>query len=89
MPKRKARRRPFELQTLRFKRELGGLKEVRPSTTARVDKCGVLQDCLGGAGPMYPNLRKGWFRGASAGGLGTHTRARARVRTHTREIDDR
>ena len=48
MPKRRAHRRPFELQTLHFRRERGGPKEVNPSTTARVDNYKVLRDCLGG-----------------------------------------
>merc|ERR1711966_309627 len=57
--KRGARRRTFELQTLRLGRNGGAPKEVTPSTTARVDNNEVLRGCLGGRDLRIPNLREG------------------------------
>ena len=50
VPKRGARRRPFELQTLRFRSERVGPERGPPKycTTVRVNKFGVFRDCLGG-----------------------------------------
>ena len=47
-------------------------KEVRPSTTALIDKCGVLRGCLGGGTYISQSPRRA-NRGASAGWLGRRT----------------
>jgi len=77
--KRGARRRPFELQTLRSGRNGGAPKEVTPSTTARVDNDEVLRGCLGGGTYVSQPPRRA-NRGASKnGGQDTHTH----THTHT------
>ena len=80
--KRGARRRPFELQTLRLRRNGGGAKEVTPSTTVRVDNDEVLRGCLGGGTYVHiPTSAKGGPRSLA------EWRAR-HTHTHTLEIKE-
>ena len=71
--KRGARRRPFELQTLRLGRNGGGPKEVTPSTTARIDNNEVLRGCLGGGTYVSQPPRRANRGALKNGGQDTHT----------------
>ena len=79
MQKRGARRRPFELQTLRFRRERGDPKEVNPITTAQVDNHEVLRDYLGDGTYVSQSPRR-----VVQGSLGRMEGKDTHTHTHTR-----